>query len=139
MNLIDIDRIELPKLWKKISNEHEVMKLGKSINHSVADSPSEELERELCEGHCLCGVVCKAIAYYTPTMKDFLFVTDNVEKPFARVHLTFVVETDPTYPFTNLFSCFDKFIQYEIDLDNQTEEEIILKVGKRKFAKIRPE
>ena len=127
MNTIDTNQIELPGAWKAISNDHEVMKLGKAINRFVADSPSEELERELCEGHCLYGVECRAIACNTRTMKDFLFVTDNMEKPFALVHLTFIVESITTCPHTTQFSCLEEFMRHEKYLDNQTDEEIILK------------
>ena len=68
-----------------------------------ADVLERELRREVCKGHPLFGVECRAIAFGREEPDDVLFLTDNPFAPLAFVHLTWRIESDPAWPHAVLY------------------------------------
>jgi hypothetical protein len=62
-----------------------------------------ELQREVCESHRLYRINVEAIGFNRYDPNEFLFLTDDPKTPFAFVHLTWTVETDPRWPWTEGF------------------------------------
>lgn len=65
---------------------------------------NDELHREMPEGHILYQLATKVVAVCTVTHKDFVYVTDDPDKPIAIVHLTWSQETNPAWPRTQVIS-----------------------------------
>jgi hypothetical protein len=72
-------------------------------------SAEAELQSEVCPGHCLYRVACRAVAFNADDVNEFLFVTDNATAPLAFVHLTFRAESDPFWPYTVVYSGGEAF------------------------------
>src|SRR5262245_47306269 len=72
-------------------------------------SAEAELQSEVCPGHLLYCVACKAVAFNADDLNEFLFITDNPAAPLAFVHLTFRSETDPEWPYTVGYSGWEAF------------------------------
>lgn len=66
----------------------------------MVESIETELQSEVCPGHLLYRVKCRAVAFNADDTNEFLFVTDNPTVPLAFVHLTYKAETDPVWPYT---------------------------------------
>ena len=64
----------------------------------------DELHREISVGHLLYGRNFIAIACSNRDPDDVLFYTDDRERPFAFVHLTWHAEPTPDFPFTKIYS-----------------------------------
>lgn len=108
-----LDSIDLPRGWKRLISDAEALAFGKGMNREVADTVDEELKREVCEGHLLFNMKCRAVAYDAVFLKDFLFITDDIEKPLASVHFTWAVENEHTIcPYTHLFRSLEDFLKY---------------------------
>ena len=72
-------------------------------------SAEAELQSEVCTGHPLYRVACRAVAFNADDVSEFLFATDNPAAPVAFVHLTFKAETDPQWPYTVCYSGWEAF------------------------------
>lgn len=68
-----------------------------------------ELQREICPGHLLHGRSCQAVAQSADDPNEFVFATDHAEFPVAFVHLTWSVETSPTFPYAVGYSSWQSF------------------------------
>ena len=73
----------------------------------VEASLEDELRRELPPGHVLEGCDLAAVAFCTEDPNDFLFLTDDKNRPIACVHLTWAVETNPMWPRTHVYQSLD--------------------------------
>ncbi len=72
------------------------------IDAETARDIEDELRREIPDGHVLAGCQFKAIGE-SDNYDDFLFATDSDDIPLASVHLTWRVESDPTWPGTAVY------------------------------------
>lgn len=70
----------------------------------------DELHRELSNGHLLQGRQFIAIACSTRDPDSVLFYTDDRERPFAFVHLTWHAERTPDFPFTKTYPTMLAFL-----------------------------
>lgn len=68
-----------------------------------------EFQREVCLGHPLYRIECRAVARNRDHHDEFIFVTANPRMPIAFVHLTWVVESKPIYPYTAGYSSWADF------------------------------
>lgn len=68
-----------------------------------------ELQHEVCFGHPLYRVECRAVARNRDHHDELIFVTANPRMPIAFVHLTWVVESKPTFPYTEGYSSWADF------------------------------
>lgn len=74
------------------------------------DLLTKELRREVCGRHILFGINVRAVGTRIDC-DDVLFVTDDPQKPIAVVHLTWRVESDPTWPITRIFNGWHDWIE----------------------------
>ena len=58
-----------------------------------------ELEHEVCPGHPLYGIECRAVARNREHHDEFIFATARPDMPVAFVHLTWAVESNPAFPY----------------------------------------
>ena len=72
-------------------------------------SAEAELQSEVCLGHLLYRVACRAVAFNADDVNEFLFTTDRPGAPIAFVHLTFKAENDPTWPYTVCYPGWEAF------------------------------
>ena len=90
--------------------------------HSLAcDTLVAELKRELPSGHVLEGLDFTTIAVDQSTHKDFLFATSDEHRPFACVHLTFIKESKPPWPWTSVFETLEAW-QQEMEENHRIAE-----------------
>ena len=68
----------------------------------------EELKREMAPGHVLSGVPVSALAC-RQDCDDVLFGLDDGSNRVAVVHLTWVKESNPAWPATELFSSLEEW------------------------------
>jgi hypothetical protein len=61
-----------------------------------------ELRREVCQGHVLFGVPLSALAR-RQDCDDVLFSLNDGTGRFAKVHLTYSKESNPTWPHSTIF------------------------------------
>jgi len=100
---------QLPKKWSALRPE-DVGRL------------EEELARETCDGHPLCGARVKAL-YRRYPHDDVLFEVFDRDFPFYCVHLTWSKETDPFWPYITRFRSLDDFCaNYEMTLQVDDED-----------------
>lgn len=78
-------------------------------NAAPAPTLIEELYREMPAGHVLCGMSVNVVAFCAADHNEFIFVTDNPNKPIACVHLTWAIETDPKWPHTDVYRSVDEW------------------------------
>ncbi len=71
---------------------------------------AEELRKVVCDRNFLFGVNVRAVGRRIDC-DDVLFVTDDPHRPIAVVHLTWKFETDPTWPFTNIYKGWQGWIE----------------------------
>ena len=67
----------------------------------------DELRREICFEHVLHGKSVQAIAH-SFSRDDVVFTVDGGPK-VACVHLTYSIETDPSWPDTQLYDSIEEF------------------------------
>jgi hypothetical protein len=72
-------------------------------------SAEAELQSEVCPGHPLYRVGCRAVAWNAADPNEFMFVTSNPALPLAFVHLTWKAEHDPGWPYTVGYAGWDEF------------------------------
>jgi hypothetical protein len=77
--------------------------------HNAASTLEGELQRECCPTHPLHGINCLAIARATDDPNEFVFATDDPQFPVAFVHLTWAIETSPSYPRTTRYRSWEEF------------------------------
>ncbi len=92
----NIDFSAWPEKWSRLSN-------------SEADSCLQELKRELPQRHLLTELPLKAIGRRNGH-DQFLFIVEDGSNQFATVHLTWSVETDPKWPWTEIFRSFNHWV-----------------------------
>lgn len=85
---------------------------------SAREALVQELKRELPPGHILEGLDFVACGLFVLTHKDFLFTTNDQQKPLACVHLTFHKESQPPWPWTTVFTSLGEW-QAEMNKDHQ--------------------
>lgn len=73
------------------------------------ESVEAELRSEVCSGHLLHQVSCRAIGWNSEDPNEFLFETDSPEIPLAFVHQTWQTERDPNWPYTIGYSGREAF------------------------------
>jgi hypothetical protein len=73
------------------------------------ESVEAELQLEVCPGHVLYGVPCRAVGWNPQDPNEFLFATNDPGLSFAFVHLTWRTEQDPTWPYTLRYPNWDPF------------------------------
>lgn len=66
----------------------------------LVGSVEAELQSEVCPGHPLYRVACRAIAWNAGDTNEFLLSTANPAMLVAFVHLTWKHESDPHWPYT---------------------------------------
>ena len=76
-----------------------------------------ELQHEVCPGHPLHRVECRAVARSCEHPDAFVFVTAHPLMPIAFVHLTWHVETDPSFPYTVGYPSWEAFRSAWTDAD----------------------
>jgi hypothetical protein len=71
-----------------------------------------ELQREISEGHILCGVSILAVVRRADN-DDVLFVTNDPSKPLAVVHLTWTGKSEraPYWPRTTIYEGWQDWIE----------------------------
>ena len=74
-----------------------------------AFSLTAELQREVCPGHPLHRVACRAVARNREDPNEFLFATENPRMPLAFVHLTWTKEEQPNFPWVEGYESWDAF------------------------------
>ena len=79
-------------------------------NAAPAPTLAEELHREMPKGHLLYGLKVKAVAFCVADHNEFLFVTNDPNKPIAWVHLTWSVESDRKWPFTCIYRTIAEWV-----------------------------
>lgn len=89
--------MQLPEGWFSISRE-DAVKL------------EAELRREMIRSHALYGRTLRAVAR-RERRDDVLFRSDTDHGPVFVVHLTWSVETDPTWPWTIAYPDIDDFLE----------------------------
>jgi hypothetical protein len=82
------------------------------------DSFVRELERELPPQHVLRGATVVAVARRIDC-DDVLFATTDPMKPLAVVHLTWSIETNPTWPHTTLYLSWSEWTERCLLPDSQ--------------------
>ncbi|MEH6812831.1 MAG: hypothetical protein V7677_09920 [Motiliproteus sp.] len=92
----NIDSKSWPEKWSRLSD-------------SEAHSFVQELKSELPQGHLLTGLPLKAIGR-RDGRDQFLFLLEDGSNKLATVHLTWSEETDPKWPWTEIFNSFDHWI-----------------------------
>jgi len=94
--------------WFPIKNEQSHLNWAPiwtiSDQNQVGKSLVQELQREVPKGHLLYGLSLKAVAFCSADPNEFLFVTDDPEKPIAFVHLTWEEEKKPNWPYTRIYT-----------------------------------
>jgi hypothetical protein len=104
-----------PSPWEPLADPSAALEMGVCENYllgeegEVAATMEAELEREICEGHPLYRLPCRAVARNTEDPNEFLFVTADPEKPVAFVHLTWHIESTPTFPYTVVYPSWEAF------------------------------
>ncbi len=68
-----------------------------------------ELQRELSQRHILEGIETQALGQRIGH-NQFLFKLEDGSNKLAMVHLTWAVETDPKWPWTEIFNSFDHWV-----------------------------
>ena len=101
----EIKKIKWCFPWKPINDPRFHIETGRTIADPwdtplISSSLEDELKRELCSWHPLFNYEVKAIAFSTEDMNEFIFFTSNPKMPLAFVHLTWRVEKDPKWPYT---------------------------------------
>jgi hypothetical protein len=86
--------IEFLEPWKAVNDQ----------SHGVA-----ELNREISAGHVLTGVPFESIGF-RQDCDDVAFRLLDGSGRIAVVHLTFQIEHDPKWPFTELFASLEEFV-----------------------------
>ncbi len=76
----------------------------------LARSAEAALQSEVCPGHPLYRVACRAVAFHARDPNEFLFATDHPWVPVAFVHLRLRAEADPRWPYTILYSGWGEFL-----------------------------
>lgn|SRR5215468_3058097 len=106
---------EWPSPWVSIRDESFCMTNLGLLAGSVGDDPPgsslvAELQREVCQAHPLYGRSCRVVAQSKDDPNEFVFVTDHSEYPIAFVHLTWQVETSPSFPWTVGYLSWEAFM-----------------------------
>ena len=85
---------------------------------------AKELRREVCDRHILFGINVQAVGRRIDC-DDVLFISDDSQKPIAVVHLTWQIESDPTWPITRIFSGWQDWIEHCLmsDHNEYTDDE----------------
>lgn len=110
------DGFDWPSPWVPIRDENVCLTYPRILSEAFGGEPPEpflvaELQREVCAGHLLHGRSCRAVAQATDDPNEFLFATDHPKFPVAFVHLTWTVESSPTFPYTVGYSSWEAFQQ----------------------------
>lgn len=71
------------------------------------------MQSEVPERHVLHGLKVRAIATRIDR-DDVLFEVEGGQMPLAVVHMTWRKETDPRWPRTKLFRCWDDWIRNDM-------------------------
>jgi len=87
--------VQLPDGWEPV--------VGKDAAELEA-----EVRREVCSSHALHGRRLRAIAR-RKNRKDVLFRSDGDSGAVYWVHLTWSVEADPRWPYTESYASVDDF------------------------------
>jgi hypothetical protein len=125
--MTDLAAIGWPNSWRPIrhpDDERDVVlrNLSIQIMHAIAYGGTiplalsivDELHREVISNqqHILYGIQCRPIAYDAHRGHDFLFATDERDKPFAVVHFTWNIEHDTRWPSTTIFQTLKEFLEW---------------------------
>jgi hypothetical protein len=86
-----------PDSWRPLAGE------------SFVSTLDAELQREVCPGHPLSRVACRAVARNLEDGNEFVFATAHPDMPVAFVHLTWQVERSPRYPYTMGYPSWEAF------------------------------
>ena len=81
-----------------------------AVDRERAAALEAELRRELPAGHRLQGLALTAVASSRDD-DDVLFRPMSGGGPFYVVHLTWSVETDPAWPWTDAYDDMDDFLE----------------------------
>jgi hypothetical protein len=109
------DGFQWPSPWEPLADPSAALEMGLCVNYllaeeeGVAPTMEAELEREVCEGHPLYRLPCKAVAWNKEDPNEFLFVTADPDKPVAFVHLTWQIESTPAFPYTVEYPSWEAF------------------------------
>jgi hypothetical protein len=93
---MDAASTELPSRWRWVTDTQERAIL------------EDELAREMPPQHLLNGKAVQLIARHEKR-DDFLFWLGNSE--VAQVHLTWSIETDPSFPHSQIFATFEQWVK----------------------------
>jgi hypothetical protein len=67
------------------------------------------LQHEVCPGHPLYRIECRAVARNREHHDEFIFVTAHSDMPVAFVHLTWTVESGPAFPYAVGYPSWEAF------------------------------
>jgi hypothetical protein len=133
----DPTRFWWPFPWQPLTDEAEALAFGREHATrmgapALADTVLGELWREICDRHPLAGVECRPVAWESRSKRDFLFLTARPDMPVARVHFTWIVEREPTWPFVVSYRSLRHFVWRERNWI--VEARVMLQRLWRKFA-----
>ena len=107
------DDFQWPARWEPIASEafgpaYPCFSFSEPGEGPPPATISEELQREVCPGHPLYRVACRAVAR-CQNFNEFLLLTANPEMPLALVHLTWRREHRPTFPWFRGYKSGEEF------------------------------
>jgi hypothetical protein len=108
------DGFEWPDLWEPIPAGDDWFGYPRVMTEVFGDPPPDrtlvgELQREVCPGHPLYGVVCVTVGRNREDPNEFLFMTNRPGMPLVFVHLTWAMERDPTFPWVQGYESWEAF------------------------------
>ncbi len=106
------DHFFWPNPWRPLDESeasNEVLVARPFAEEPRAFTFEAELQREVCPGHPLHRIECRAVARSREHHDEFIFVTARPDMPVAFVHLTWTIESDPTFPYTVGYTSWEAF------------------------------
>lgn len=103
-----------PEPWRPLADSEASTELVRSLADPLDEEPlaftfEAELQREVCPEHPLHAVECLAVARNREHFDEFIFATAHPDMPVAFVHLTWTVESTPTFPYTVGYPSWEAF------------------------------
>lgn len=106
------DDFPWPEPWRPLDESeasNEILAPQPFAEASKAFTFEAELQQEVCRGHPLYRIACRAVARNRDHHDEFLFVTARPDMPIARVHLTWAAESNPAFPYVEGYASWVAF------------------------------
>jgi hypothetical protein len=108
------DGFRWPYPWRPLADPELVPPFHEGLRAFTLEA---ELQREVCPGHPLYRVECRAVARNVEDIDEFIFATAKPQMPVAFVHLTWAVERSPAFPFPVAYPSWEAFRSSWADAD----------------------